>query len=281
VLFNVDEALYDVALDGSGLQPISLDGYCGAVSATADGRWAVCQDEGFGNLEVISLTANPPAVVHVATIDETRSTGSAVLSPDGHSLAAVSTYGGGCAIHVYNASASLDSFSLRAVLSLPQFLSPGSPALCTVSALSWSPDQTQLALVVDTTAQPKDNGVYVLPVAALLPSRNPAEALPISLVVPPARLTRLGPAPAFQPPAWSRVTGALAVTLGGNNIVRVNLSTHERTRLLTIPDTVDSWAVAWTSDSRQLVFSIEVIPCADCPSAPGPHFALYVYAPPV
>jgi hypothetical protein len=282
VLFVVDGALYTVGLDGRGLQPIPLDVSCGYVSATEDGRWAACQGQGFGGtFEVISLTGSPPAVVQRIALDDTRSTAEAALSPDGHSVAAVSTLEGGCAIAVYAAASTMDAFSLRAVLSLPQFFTPGPPAVCWVSALSWSPDAAWLAFAAATGAQPDVDAFYVLPVAALLPSGKLSGAPPITLVVPPNILTRLGPAiPSDEPPAWSRVAGALAVTyVYGHSIVQMNLATHEQAKLLTVPPSGTLSAVAWAAGSRQLVFAVEVTTCDDCLPALGPYFALYVYTP--
>jgi hypothetical protein len=279
VLFVVDGALYDVGLDGSELQQIPLDVSCGDISATVDGRWAACQGEGYGGiLQVISLTANPPADVRQITFDDTGSVARAVLSPAGHYLTAVSTLGGGCSIAIYAASAMLDSFRLRVVLSLPQFTAPGPPSACLVSGLSWSPNEVWLAF----EGESRTRDIYVLPIASLVSNIDQTDAAPGTLAITPTMLTRLGRTGSTAPPAWSLFSGALAVTfVGGDGLsfVRVDLATHKQTTLLTVNDG-ELLAIAWTADSGHFVFSIHVPWCGDCGATPGPQFKLYVYTPP-
>lgn len=267
VLFTLDDQLYTVGLDGSDLRSLGIQ-CSGQVSATPNGRWAACQRD--ADIVLTSLTAATPDNGRVI-ISDVR--GNTTWLLDGRHLAVVSRSGGLCAIEIYLASPAFDQVQLSARLMFLQL--SDSAGDCTIFGLAWSPDDSWLAFV----AAGGPSHVYAMSMASLLPEILHSHSL-FTFDVPSSMLLDLGRTGVFTPPSWSDEGTELALTFTGpdlRHITQVELTSRRSSSILSVPEgRID--AIAWTLDSKHLIFANGQFPCLECSYSFTPSH-LYVYTP--
>jgi hypothetical protein len=279
VLFTVNRDLYDVGLDGSDLRPLRLRQPCSSpISVTPNGQWAACQTT--SGIELISLTTSssdgsqlivpnpdPSGIVDLA------------WAPDSRHLAA-STCATGGPLAIYTVSPGYHSIQLAARLPIgPPLTIDLGVSTCPVFDVSWSPDGAWLTFTTNTDRPT----LYAVRLAEIVPHILSAVTSPISVIVSPDLLIRLGGTDHRTPPTWSTVSGQRAVTFvpadtDQEGIARIDITTRKQTTLLRVNEgSID--APAWTPDSRHLVFALGQHPVyPECEAAFTPSH-LYVYTP--
>jgi WD40 repeat protein len=274
-LYSGDGSLSDIQLDGSQLRQIEMQPPCIALGAIdAQGIHGLCwANLGVQTFDLDDLSSSWKSRILVPTSPTSfEALMSPTIAPDGKHFAALHRVGSGLptAINIYAVDTSLTVANLVATITLPGLHA---------RRLLWSPDGKWLAFTTDETTDAGVAGAtYGFQLASILPKLavlSTPQSQPRQVGLSRTYLTELekgiNPINTWRPTD----TSVIWTYAEGGTIWQLDVTTGERTAILTIPDG-EICALSWTPDGKQLIFA----QCRLAGIAQSPPARLYLYTPP-